>query len=224
MIECDNTLLKLEWGHLVLWEDVSYLNRGTDRQRDAYQTLIYLDVFSVLADFDPILAGTFALGIDTEQSDLDILCCAEDLVRFEEIVRVAYGMYDDFAVSYGEKNVLPTVCCRFMFQRFPVGICAQPRPTAEQTAYRHMVAEARLLRIGGRDAEMAIRQLREAGVPTEPAFGEYFNLEGDPYDVLLELADTPTEELVEVVQRANWYRHMSPHRAFEDAFNQLSEN
>src|SRR5690606_598474 len=102
-----------------------------------------------------------------------------------------YGDEDDFSVRQREKNDLPSVICNFNVGLLPVELFAQPRPTEEQHAYLHMVAEARLLREGGEEALMAIRDLKMDGMKTEPAFGHYFRLEDDPYEALLKLADAP---------------------------------
>ena len=67
----------------------------------------------------------------------------------------------------------------------PVELFAQPRPVEEQNGYLHLIAEARLLREGGEEALQAIRQLKFEGVKTEPAFGQYFCLPGDPYESLV---------------------------------------
>lgn len=187
-----------------------HLNRGSDRQRDAYQAMIELDIFSVLGDYDPVLAGTLPLGIETPESDLDILCEAEDLDRFEALVEAAYGYLDDFRQQRDIADGLASSISSFQYRRFPVEIFAQARPVDQQRAYRHMVAEGRLLREGGEEAAGAIRQLKLDGLKTEPAFGEYFCLDGDPYAVLAKMADAPTEELVNVVLQARVARRNRP--------------
>lgn len=194
----------------MFWDDLTYLNRGSDLQRDAFRVLIELDLFSVLADFEPVLAGTFPLGLETPQSDLDILCYAEDLAYFEQLVTAVYGDEDEFEVRHVEKNRLPSVICDFRYQNIPIQLFAQPRPTEEQHAYRHMIAEARLLREGGEDALHAIRELKRDGMKTEPAFAEYFCLADDPYEALLTLADASAEELSDVVLQARIGRRNSP--------------
>jgi hypothetical protein len=196
----------------VFWDDLTYLNRGSDRQRDAFRALIDLDLFSILAEFDPILAGTYPLGIETAESDLDILCHAEDLDRFSQVVETVYGDEDEFTLREREKNDLPSVICNFNVGRLPIELFAQARPTEEQHAYRHMVAEARLLREAGEEAVMAIRDLKFEGMKTEPAFGQYFCLEDDPYQALLDLADAPAETLSEVVIQAKFARRDQPVR------------
>jgi hypothetical protein len=186
----------------VIEGDLSYLNWGSDLQRDAYQALIELDIFSVLAEYDATLTGTFPLGIETPVSDLDIVCCVEDLAAFAELLEATYGYLEDFEIHQREKNGLPTVICRFRYRRLPVEIFGQARPAEDQRAYRHMLAEAALLRAGGEEAKEAIRQLRLAGLKTEPAFGRYFCLEGDPYESLLTLADASADEVFEVALQA----------------------
>lgn len=194
----------------MFWTDIAHLNRGSDRQRDAYQAMIELDIFCVLGDYDPVLAGTLPLGIETPESDLEVICEAADLDRFDALVEAAYGDLDDFQQRRGEEDGLPSSISNFRYRRFPVQIFAQPRPVSQQRAYRHMVAEGRLLREGGEEATGAIRQLRLDGLQTETAFGEYFCLEGDPNTVLAEMADAPTEELVQVVVQARMARRNRP--------------
>jgi hypothetical protein len=196
----------------VFWDDLTYLNRGSDRQRDAFQVLIELDIFSVLAEFEPVLAGTFPLGIETPTSDLDVLCHAEDLDRFDDVVTTVYGDQDEFELRHKEKNGLPTAICNFRMRDIPLELFAQPRPTEEQHAYRHMIAEARLLREAGDEAVQAIRELKLDGMQTEPAFGQYFCLPDDPYESLLTLADVSAEELSEVVIHAKFERRNQPMR------------
>lgn len=196
----------------MFWDDLTYLNRGSERQRDAFQVLIELDILSVLAEYDPVLAGTFPLGIETPTSDLDILCYAEDLDRFDEVVTAVYGDQDEFDLRRKVKNGLPTSICNFRVRNIPLEIFAQLCPVEEQNAYRHMVAEARLLREGGEEAVMAIRNLKLDGMETEPAFGQYFCLPGDPYEELLRLADVSAEDISEVVIQAKFQRRNQPMR------------
>lgn len=194
----------------MFWDDLTYLNRGSERQRQAFRVLIELDIFSVLAEFEPLLAGTFPLGIETPQSDLDIICFAEDLTHFATVVSDAYSDQDGFEVHQTEKNGLPTLICRFQVREIPIELFAQPRHSEEQNGYRHLVAEARLLREGGDEATLAIRDLKLEGVKTEPAFGQYFCLPGDPYETLLALADASAEEISDVAIQAKFERRNHP--------------
>jgi hypothetical protein len=188
------------------WDQIHYLRHGSERQRDAYFALIELDLLSVLAEYDPKLAGTIPIRLDMPHSDLDLVCCVYDLDAFERLLAAHYNDFDEFSIHRTEKNALPVSICRFRHRDFPVEVFGQPRPTHEQNAYKHLIAEARLLRLGGSEAEDALRALRADGVKTEPAFSQYFKLPGDPYDSLLELADAPVDQIIAVIQRAKWLR------------------
>lgn len=183
------------------WSRVAYLASGTPRQQSAYQALQSLRIFDILRDYSPVLAGTIPLAIDIESSDLDIICEAHDLDAIESHISFAYGGQPDFSVARTTKNNLRTLIARFTYGTWPVEIFAQPRLCTEQNAFRHMVAEAHLLRTGGEPARRAIRDLKSSGFKTEPAFASYFLLPGDPYEALLDFenrmpkSDMEREEL-----------------------------
>jgi Domain of unknown function (DUF4269) len=180
---------------------IEHLQHGSERQRQAYQALQDLEVFSVLRNYSPVLAGTIPLDIDTEISDLDIICEAEDLDVFELIVKSVYQRQLGFGLNRKEINSLPALIARFFYASFKVEIFGQPRPVTEQNAYRHMAVEARLLAIGGETSRHAIRSLKRGGVKTEHAFARYFHIQGDPYEALLRLYDLNEGELRRLVMR-----------------------
>ena len=137
------------------WEDISSLLHGNERQRAAYETLQRLDVFEMLDRYTPTLVGTVPIDIDVPESDLDIICQADDLQKFAEDVRRAYGNQDDFRLWQRRIRDVPSVVAGFVSEEFPIEMFAQPQPVTAQNAYRHMVVEARLLEIGGPAARKA---------------------------------------------------------------------
>lgn len=169
------------------WGDIAYLLDGTERQRAAYETLRRLGIFDTLKRYTPTLVGTIPIGIDVPASDLDIICEANDLRAFAEDVERAYGDEREFRLWRRRIRGVPSVVANFLFEEFPIEVFAQSQPVTTQNAYRHMVVEARLLEIGGPAARRAIRHLKDEGMKTEPAFAQYFDLDGDPYDALLDL-------------------------------------
>ena len=189
-----------------VWTDLTYLLRGTKRQQDAYRALQTLDVFRVLRDYTPILVGTIPLDIEVEQSDLDIICEAHNLSRFQHDVTKAFGRQARFRMHETWKDDLPVVVVSFTAAGFLIEIFGQPRPVIEQNGYRHMVVEARLLALGGEEARVRIRELKRAGLKTEPAFARYFQLVGNPYQVLLHLAQLSDEALAATVARGTGSR------------------
>lgn len=183
------------------WLNCAYLRQGSPRQQAAYTALEALDIFTILHPYSPVLTGTIPLDIDTEYSDLDIICEAHDLDAFETDLRHAFGGLDGFHTRPANHTRQPARVAAFQYGGFEIEIFGQQQPVTRQNAYRHMVVEARLLTIGGEQARQAIRQLKRSGIKTEPAFAQYFCLSGDPYQVLLELALLNNYELRALLAR-----------------------
>ncbi|MFZ5817153.1 MAG: DUF4269 domain-containing protein [Bacillota bacterium] len=181
------------------WDLIDYLAAGTPRQRSAHAALAEAGVMERLAPWRPVLAGTIPLGIDVEGSDLDILCEVWEFEPFLERAREAFGHRPGFAVRRKESGGLPVAVVRFEAGDFLVELFAQPRPVFEQNGYRHMVVEARLLRLAGRAVAAEIRRLKAGGLKTEPAFARCFGLPGDPYQALLALYEADEAVLQQIV-------------------------
>jgi hypothetical protein len=177
------------------FQAIRYLLSGTPCQQAAYRVLQSLKVFEILEPYRPLLAGTIPLDIDTPGSDLDLLCQAMDLQVFQQHASQAYGNQPGFRLKRKEFGGVPTVIANFSGGEFPVEMFAQPVPVQEQRAYRHLLVEDRLLRLGGSPARQEIRRLKLAGMKTEPAFAAYFHLRGDPYLILLELGELDEAQL-----------------------------
>lgn len=143
-------------------------------------------VFDPLAPYHPEIAGTIPLGLDTPESDVDLLCEAADADLFVRDI-LPLARFPGFSVHRKPDADPPAVVCRFRVGDLPVEVFAQPIPVIAQRAHRHMEVEGRLLAAAGHDAAGAIRLLKARGVKTEPAFAEHFALPGDPYAALLEM-------------------------------------
>lgn len=154
-----------------------------------------LGIFEHLASYDPVLAGTIPLDCDIPGSDLDIICCCRDLDALTGLLRRLWGHMPGFRIARKMRDGEDSLVCDFETPSFPIQIFAQNRPTHQQNAVRHMLAEARLLAQGGETARQAIRKLKMQGLKTEPAFATYFGLPGDPYQALLELSSSPPDLL-----------------------------
>ncbi len=181
------------------WNDITYLKRGNHRQRQAYAALHSLDVSNRLAEFSPVLVGTVPLSIDIFESDLDILCYARDLPAFAALLRELFGWKTNFEVKTKEIRGVPSVVAVFEHAGFPIEIFAQTVPVEQQNGYRHLLVEHRLLTQGGEEMAEAIRQLKQDGLKTEPAFAQYLRLDGDPYQALLDLEDLDDAALQKLI-------------------------
>lgn len=155
-----------------------------------------------MAQYTPVLTGTIPIDLDIETSDLDIVFEAHDLDVFEREVARLYGDFPGFEAHRAESMGLPASVINFATDRFPIQFFAQPLPVTRQRAYRHMMVEARLLRLAGKSARVAIRTLKKQGIKTEPAFARYFDLSGDPYETLYQLADADDAHLLDIISRA----------------------
>ena len=153
--------------------------------------LVVTELLEVLAPFHPLVAGTFPLGIHTDSSDLDVLCEVHDFAQFVDVVTRAFGACDGFTVNE------PVVT--FVLHGTPVELFAQNVPAYAQHGFRHLVVEARLLRLGGAVLRERVVALKRAGVKTEPAFAEVLRLSGDPYEALLTLEAASDERLRELL-------------------------
>jgi GNAT superfamily N-acetyltransferase len=149
----------------------------------------------VLRPFTPLIAGTFPLGLQVDDSDVDILCCAEDLDAFELAVR--QGL--DEAVVFDRSTVGASVfTCDDRGLR--VEVFCQAVPVHAQNGFRHMVVEGRLLQAGGIRLFDVVRQLKRAGMKTEPAFARALRLDGDPYAALLALENLDDRALRKLLE------------------------
>ncbi len=175
--------------------DISYLLKGNETQRKAYQTLTHLKIMKILKQYHPTLTGTIPLQINTKHSDLDIICEVHDFTIFEEILHKYFSHYKDFTISRYNIKYIPSMVSNFYYNGFPVEIFAQPIKVTEQNAYRHMMVEYNMLLIAGEGAIKDIVTLKEQGIKTEPAFAQYFSLKGEPYQRLKELSYMDLNEL-----------------------------
>lgn len=167
---------------------IEYLKHGNDKQRRAYEVLTEYRIFEKLKKYSPILAGTIPIEIDIEGSDLDIICKVDlqfeedflDDLMFRKLIPDDMEVNVEYPVVDGEKCIV----LNFMLEEFPVEIFGQNKPTIEQNAYRHMIAEYKILQTEEEDFKQKIIELKNKGIKTEPAFGMLLGLE-NPYEDLL---------------------------------------
>ncbi len=167
---------------------IDYLKTGNNKQRRAYEVLTQYRIFEKLSDYSPLLAGTVPIEIDIEGSDLDIICQVDlkfkemflDRLKLSEIIPGNAEYNIDYPVISGEKCIV----INFMLEEFPVEIFGQNKPADQQNAYRHMIAEYKILQEKGEYFKQKIIELKTKGIKTEPAFGLLLDLK-NPYEDLL---------------------------------------
>lgn len=163
---------------------LDYLKEGNDKQKRAYEILTKYRIFEKLKNYSPILAGTIPIEIDIEGSDLDIICEVKNETEFIEVLNQISLQNVDFKIEMTIINHEKCIVLNCMLEGFPIEIFGQNKATLDQNAYRHMIAEYKLLQEKGEDFKQKIIELKKKGIKTEPAFGLLLNLE-NPYEDLL---------------------------------------
>lgn len=164
---------------------IDYLKNGNEKQKRAYEILSKHRIFEKLKEYSPILAGTIPIEIDIEGSDLDIICQVKNMIQFEELLKNIFSEFD-LKIEIITANEEKSIVCNFDLDEFPIEIFGQSKPTTEQNAYRHMIAEYKILQEKGENFKQKIIELKEKGIKTEPAFGVLLELE-NPYEDLLKM-------------------------------------
>ncbi|MDX5420741.1 MAG: DUF4269 domain-containing protein [Hymenobacteraceae bacterium] len=169
------------------FERITYLQEGNERQRAAFRVLAEHKVMEALKPFVPLLAGTIPIGIDTAESDLDIICCWSDKSSFCAVLNQHFSECQAYHIKEKEVKGRESVVARFYLGGFEVEVFGQSRPSREQEAFRHMLVEYRLLQHHGEAFRQQVLALKRQGMKTEPAFAKLLQLQGDPYEALLSL-------------------------------------
>ena len=155
-----------------------------------------------LRAYDPVVIGTPPLGIAIDSSDIDIACCADDLIEFKHVVAAQYGNCSNFQMFDTTVQAYETVIVQFRALDWDIELFCQPIPTSRQWGVRHFQIEKRLLALSPGLAQL-ILALKQAGMKTEPAFAQLLGLSGDPYSALLELEQNSDDELLLLLENGS---------------------
>jgi hypothetical protein len=172
---------------MINWRDISYLNRGDPTQGKVYVAIREAGVFSKLKPFDPILTGTYPIGIYLPESDIDIACEYDDRQVFICALQESFHHHEGFSINQKTIRGIESIIARFEFKDFLFEIFGQAIPVEEQYSYRHMIKEFELLKSGDEDFRNKIITLKKDGLSTEEAFAKLLGISGDPYLGLLEI-------------------------------------
>lgn len=164
---------------------LDYLQSGNEKQKRVYTILTTNRVLEKLKSFDPILTGTIPISIDIDTSDLDIICCFNNAYDFQTHLVNVFGHEQDFKIFIPKHP--GAVAASFTLDGFVTEIFGQAILTREQAAYRHMLAEHKILTEKGEAFRKQIVELKKQGYKTEPAFGKLLGIEGNAYEYLLKL-------------------------------------
>ncbi|KHE73205.1 DUF4269 domain-containing protein [Halobacillus sp. BBL2006] len=160
------------------------MKTGTKKQQDAYRAIMELDILNDLGRYTPVLCGTVPLGIDTCESDLDIIMEIYNFKPFVEKLVTLYQNKKHFTIKRKEIGGKKAVKANFHYKGFEFELFGQGEPVHKQHAYLHMVIEYELLQKSPHLQEKVIT-LKKQGYKTEHAFCKLLNIQGDPYKGLI---------------------------------------
>lgn len=167
------------------FDTIEYLLDGNDKQKAVYRTLKDNYILERLRLFTPLLTGTIPINIDTDDSDIDIICYWNNKDEFIKTLTREFDKFDRFAWTEKRINNYDTILANFLLDKFQIEIFGQNRPTKEQESFKHMIIEYEILMSRGESFRQEIVRLKKEGLKTEPAFGKLLGLEGNPYEALL---------------------------------------
>lgn len=166
--------------------DLTYLARGSAIQQEGFRAITSLGIMDSLEAFSPAVVGTLPLDLFTNKSDIDIICCFPNAEEFaEKMFFDLNARSSNFYINRKDLNGIDSMITSFEYEGFPFEIVAQGVPVREQYAFRHMVAEWKILSENDAGFRERVLELKKEGIKTEPAFAQLLGLKGDPYQQLL---------------------------------------
>lgn len=158
-----------------------------ERNQKVWDALISSEILTSLSQWHPFVAGTFPLGVEAEDSDLDILLTLKNTEALKEKLQPLLNRSTE--VSWKE-NTEKLISLSFTYLGIKFDLYAEPTLSYHQMAARHFRVEEKILEDGNAQLREKIISLRKAGLKTEPAFAQALGLKGDPYEALLNYEST----------------------------------
>lgn len=158
----------------------------TEKINQALRLLDETGLMSALKIYKPEVISTILVGLDVENSDLDIACSYQFDDRqkeFAEQLTSLFSEYDGFSCKTKNNYVV----AEFVASGLIIEVYGSSQPVHQQNGFRHFQVMKRLIKLGGESFRQQILQRKNTGLKTEPAIADYLQLPGDPYQVVLEL-------------------------------------
>lgn len=193
--EIDLGLRNIKFHHLCL-ESVIRL----EENKPIFKALTASMILKSFKQYTPFVAGTFPLGLQVENSDLDILMCAQNIDQLSDELKERYGHFSHYKAQRVFVDELDSLIVNFSFEQVSFEVFAQNKPVAFQKAFTHFQIEERLLKMGGDEFQKAVITQRQEGLKTEPAFAQVLGLKSDPFNELLILQKATNEKLRNILE------------------------
>lgn len=163
---------------------------------EIFQAIESSKVLVKLQEFDPLVLGTFPLGLQNAESDIDISVNVNDLKAFQNQMIREFRSYPEFHIWQGDVDSQDACSVSFLHQEKRFEVFAQAKESIMQNSAIHFFAEEKILKYASAKKTELILKLRQAGKKTEPAFAEALMIKDqDAYEVMLKLAKLPLKIL-----------------------------
>ncbi|WP_276310221.1 DUF4269 domain-containing protein [Bacillus salacetis] len=80
-------------------ELIAMMKTGTAKQQCAWKTIDSLGILKDMIEYHPTVCGTIPIGIDTHESDIDIIMEVNDFKQFWIRLEELYSLKKDFTLK-----------------------------------------------------------------------------------------------------------------------------
>jgi hypothetical protein len=179
------------------WFDISYLKHGTKKQFRLYETLIKSNLLNTLSLFTPVVVSTICIGIDINDSDIDIICTYQNFADYKQFIKQKFKTYQHFDIW--ERKNTNEIVCTFKFDGFLFEIFSSNIPVTQQNAYLHLTAMHKMLSLSNSLLKNKIIEFKKNGLKSEPSFAKLLHLKGDPFEEIKQLACYSNEAILQLI-------------------------
>lgn len=168
----------------------------TEKIKKAQEAIAQSQVMEIFAAYSPQIVSTIFVELDTDQSDIDVICEYSNQSAFVSLLTSEFRLYESFKLDVSDHYAMG----RFKQGGFLFELYGATVPVARQAAYRHYKVMQRLVRLAGDEFKQQVRDLKLHGLKTEPAISRILGLEGEPYAAVLGLETHSDDQLKALVQ------------------------
>ena len=160
------------------FKNITYLKVGNSKQREIYRLISEHKLLDILKEYNPIVVGTFPINIHIDTSDVDIVLQTNNFDKLGCLLHEKFSSFQNFKIEFLDNSIL---VCNFTIEKVPFELYAKNQKTELQNGYLHMIKEYEILKSKDDNFAEEIRNLKQMGIKTEPAFCQLLGIKGDPY-------------------------------------------
>ena len=98
---------------LEYYQNPEYLKAGNQKQQQVYIILKNKLLPEIPASYSPTLVGTIPIGIDTNKSDIDLICESHDHNTFQHLLVTKFSHFPHFEINRKKIRTTDSIICRF---------------------------------------------------------------------------------------------------------------